>query len=482
MRLVGKLTAGMGLGICGVMAVHAWLRVEREARFIETDMAERHVQSGRAVALAVDAAWRLGGDAEVATLLARVSATPRAPAVTWHVAPDGAAPPAPSGGVVHDMVADGGDGRLVTTLPLSAAPHGHLTISESLTREKQYLRATVAGEVVTGFLLTAVCGAIALAVGAWLVGRPTRRLIAKANRIGGGDFGAPLVLPQRDEIGALAAALNSAAARLAEATRRAAGETAQRLAALEQLRHADRLATVGTLAAGVAHELGTPLTVVAEHGRMIARGGTDDPAARDSGRVIVEQAIRMTTIIRQLLAFARRQPPRTAAHDLSQLVDETLALLAPLAARRQVLLRRPTGAATPAADVDVAQMQQALTNLVVNGIQAMPHGGTVEVAVDRVDATPPLGERGDAGSFARITVRDEGSGIAVADRERIFEPFFTTKGVGDGTGLGLSVTYGIVREHGGWLAVDSEPGRGACFSIHLPIATTDTAAPTARSA
>ena len=153
MRLVGKLTAGMGLGICGVMAVHAWLRVEREARFIETDMAERHVQSGRAVALAVDAAWRLGGDAEVATLLARVSATPRAPAVTWHVAPDGAAPPAPSGGVVHDMVADGGDGRLVTTLPLSAAPHGHLTISESLTREKQYLRATVAGEVVTGFLL-----------------------------------------------------------------------------------------------------------------------------------------------------------------------------------------------------------------------------------------------------------------------------------------------------------------------------------------
>ena len=120
------------------------------------------------------------------------------------------------------------------------------------------------------------------------------------------------------------------------------------------------------------------------------------------------------------------------------------------------------------AEVDEGQIQQALTNLVVNGIQAMPRGGRLEITVRRERAVPPIDIGGPEAEFLRIAVRDEGDGIAPDNLRRLFEPFFTTKDVGEGTGLGLAVAYGIVREHDGWIGVESTPGAGSCFSIFLP--------------
>jgi signal transduction histidine kinase len=120
------------------------------------------------------------------------------------------------------------------------------------------------------------------------------------------------------------------------------------------------------------------------------------------------------------------------------------------------------------ANLDPSQLQQVVINLVVNGLHAMRHGGTLSLAVGRERVTPPPEHGGEAGDYLYARVRDDGTGIPAEVVPHIFEPFFTTKDVGDGTGLGLSVAYGIVQEHGGWIGVASEVGKGSCFTVYLP--------------
>ena len=144
-------------------------------------------------------------------------------------------------------------------------------------------------------------------------------------------------------------------------------------------------------------------------------------------------------------------------------------LLLPLAAKRGVSIRIDEPAASALLDVDGSQLQQALANLVVNGVQAMNGGGTVSVGIAHERTCPPQDDGAGVTPCLRVSVRDEGPGIARVDLEHVFEPFFTTKGIGEGTGLGLSVAREIVREHGGWIDVQTDVGRGSCFSIYLPI-------------
>jgi signal transduction histidine kinase len=254
---------------------------------------------------------------------------------------------------------------------------------------------------------------------------------------------------------------------LDDANRQLAVATDARIAALEQLRHADRLKTVGQLASGVAHELGTPLNVVSGRANMIARGMVEGDAVTDSARIIAEQAARIAAIIRQLLDFSRRRGPSLGPVDLRPIAARTIELLGTLARKRSVTLAVESPAAALSARVDPGQIQQVLTNLVVNGLQAMPEGGTLTIRLDRRHATPPADVGGPSGEFATVTVEDHGAGIAPENLPRVFEPFFTTKEVGEGTGLGLSVAYGIVREHGGWIDVQSVPGQRTRFTVFL---------------
>jgi len=179
----------------------------------------------------------------------------------------------------------------------------------------------------------------------------------------------------------------------------------------------------------------------------------------------------ITAIIRQLLDFSRRRGPSLGPGDLRPLAGRTVELLASLARKRGVVIAvdAPEGAVT--AQIDPGQIQQVLANLVVNGLQAMPSGGRLTLRLGRRYATPPSDVDGPAGEYATITVEDQGDGIVQEDLPRIFEPFFTTKDVGEGTGLGLSVAYGIVREHGGWIDVESTPGAGSRFTCFLRMAS-----------
>jgi signal transduction histidine kinase len=261
---------------------------------------------------------------------------------------------------------------------------------------------------------------------------------------------------EEDELAELALEMNAMSDRL--------------VATMGQLRHADRLAIVGTLASGVAHELGTPLNVVAARAEMVASGEATVEEARDYAGVIVGAADRMAVIIRRLLQFARRSGARKAPCDLAELVSESVELLRPLARKRSVDLTVGPAPADVVASVDSAQIQQVMSNLLVNAIQAMPKGGTIQIAIERGRGLPPADVGGEATDYLCLSVKDQGEGITPENLPHIFEPFFTTKDVGEGTGLGLAVTYGIIREHGGWITVESTRHQGTTFSVYLPVA------------
>jgi signal transduction histidine kinase len=183
--------------------------------------------------------------------------------------------------------------------------------------------------------------------------------------------------------------------------------------------------------------------------------------------VIVEQAGRMAGIIRGLLDFAHQGDAPKLVVDVRQVATETVALLQPLANRRGCTISLSARAPAVAA-VDVGQIRQVLTNLLMNAVQAMTEGGAIRVSVEVApDASPPPHVRPARGWIA-IHVRDEGPGIAPEILAHVFDPFFTTKDVGEGTGLGLSIAFGIVRDHGGWIDVKSRIGRGAELVVHLP--------------
>jgi signal transduction histidine kinase len=292
-------------------------------------------------------------------------------------------------------------------------------------------------------------------------------IIRQAQRIGTGDLTARLGLRTRDEMADLAREMDAMCDRLADAQSKIGAESMARITALEQLRHAERLTTVGKLASGMAHELGTPLNVVAMRAKMITSSDLSRSEVTAAAQVISEQTARMTMIMRQLLDFARRGTAKKASVDLELLVTTTLALLEPMARKSNVEITVRRGSEPHRIQGDVSQLQQVLTNLVINGIHASEGGGDLIVEIGREEATPPGNKAGGAGRYCSVSVRDDGVGIRNEDLARIFEPFFTTKQVGQGTGLGLSVAYGIVEDHGGWIDVDSEPGKGSRFTVFL---------------
>jgi signal transduction histidine kinase len=313
---------------------------------------------------------------------------------------------------------------------------------------------------------------ITFALVGWLVGRPLGRLAEFARRIGSGDLGARVAVGSGgEEMTTLGEEMNHMAERLAAARTAVEEADAERVAAMERLRHADRLRTVGQLASALAHELGTPLNVVSGHARLIEQEPGISADARESAREVLESSARMTRTLRDLLDFARRRGPQVAEHDLAELADRAARTLEPLTKRQGVRVV-VTRAEPVRATVDAQQVLQVLTNLVVNAAQAMPRGGSAQVIVEAVDATPPTGVHAPAGRYARIAVVDDGVGIAAEDLPRLFDPFFTRKEVGEGTGLGLSVVEGIVRDHRGWVAVTSEVGRGSRFEVYLPVTRT----------
>jgi signal transduction histidine kinase len=223
-----------------------------------------------------------------------------------------------------------------------------------------------------------------------------------------------------------------------------------------QLRHADRLATIGQLSAGVAHELNEPLGNILAFAQLARKQpGIPQQTAADLDK-IVATSLHAREIIKKLMLFARQMPPQKSRMNLNEVVAEALSFLESRCEKNGVTLERRLAPQLPELVADRSQLNQVLVNLAVNAIQAMPHGGVLKVSTQASDHQVVL------------IVEDTGIGMSAKVLKKIFMPFFTTKDIHEGTGLGLPVVHGIIVSHGGTIDVQSVPGRGSRFEVRLP--------------
>lgn len=226
----------------------------------------------------------------------------------------------------------------------------------------------------------------------------------------------------------------------------------------EQLRHADRLATIGQLAAGLAHELNEPLGSILGFAQLAGKNPKLPKEAEQDLEKIVTSSLQAREIIKKLLIFARQMPPSKTSVNLNQIVNDGLYLLDARLAKKEIELALLLAPSLPEITADPVQLHQVLVNLIVNAVQAMPNGG-------RLTIQTLAGE-----GRVSLIVEDTGIGMSEGVLQQIFVPFFSTKDVGEGTGLGLAVVHGIVKSHGGFIKVESAPERGSRFEVQLPVA------------
>jgi len=323
-------------------------------------------------------------------------------------------------------------------------------------------RAVPAGQIApsalspTWFAVLAIA-LVASAVASALLVRsataPIHRLTDAARRWAREELGHRVPVRGGEEFEDLGQALNQMAA----AMQRRVEMT--RLRADEHLAQAERLATVGRLAAGVAHEINNPLSGILLYSDLLLETTPSDDPRRETLAKIATQASRAREIVKGLLDFARENPPCVERLDLNRVVADVLALTERQADSLNVQVRTELGAVPLWVRGDAGQLQQVFVNIVMNALDAMSSGGTLTVRSG-------FAERA---GLCRVAFSDTGPGIPEADMARLFDPFFTTKEVGKGVGLGLAISYGIVQQHGGEIEVQSAAGVGSTFRVLLPV-------------
>lgn len=324
------------------------------------------------------------------------------------------------------------------------------------------------------FSLVFALGTVAvIAVGYVLsqnIARPILQLRSMAQAVAAGDLTQASGLTRSDEIGDLAEAFDSMTARLhsrTEEAKRLYEETVQRnqqlaemydrlQSAQQQLVQSEKLAAVGQLAAGIVHDVKNPLGVIKGMAEELMYDVGDQPQVKQGLTIIRDNANRANLIVTDLLKFARQSTPTMKQRDLRETIDGCLRLTDYLIRKGKVDAHSKLPDHPVWATYDAQQIEQVLINLIQNSVQAMPEGGELTLVLTEAD-----GE-------AVIEVEDSGAGIEPEYISRIFEPFFTTKPEGQGTGMGLAVSYGIVSRHGGQIDVESEVGQGTTFEIRLP--------------
>jgi two-component system, NtrC family, sensor kinase len=239
------------------------------------------------------------------------------------------------------------------------------------------------------------------------------------------------------------------------------------LVVMDGLRSAERFALLRRLTSHIAHELGTPLNVIQMRAQMMESGEFEGPLLKKNANIIAERAAHMTKILRDVLEFARSHVVEPELVELRELAKTAAALQAVTAERRGVRVELDPSSEPAEVAGDPAKFLQVMMNLLLNGVQATREGGTVHIAT-RLVRRSHLEFGGPEAEFGVIEVRDTGPGIPKELTEQIFKPFFTTRDPGEGAGLGLCLVQGIAKDHGGWIDVESEIGKGSRFTVYLP--------------
>jgi signal transduction histidine kinase len=288
-----------------------------------------------------------------------------------------------------------------------------------------------------------------------VMGRRIEAFSQTMRRVEAGDLNAKISEESRDELGRLGRSFNTMVERLADAKTRLESRHA------EEIRRAEHLASLGKMAAGIAHEINNPLAGMQNCVQTLFKGGRDEAQRLQYLSMLREGLGRIGRIMAQLLDFGREAKPQLGRTDVSGVIGRCLSLLEHEMAGRKISHALAVDSDLPILAADPHQLEQVFLNILMNAVDSMPEGGHLAVSAGL--------SHGRENPFVEVKIADTGMGISAENLSRIFDPFFTTKEVGKGTGLGLSVSYGIVRAHGGFIDVQSQIGRGSSFTVALPV-------------
>ena len=334
---------------------------------------------------------------------------------------------------------------------------GDLIVAAQIPKAAAFLSAKqlFSNLIVTSFIILLAAATISL-IWSYRITRPLVSLTRAAQNIGRGEFEIQLKPTSRDEIGSLTQSVNQMAHELGE--REKALEEAQ--AALIQ---SEKMSAFGQLSAGIAHEVKNPLAGILGYTQLSLKKMEDDPAIYKNLKIIEQETRRCNSIIENLMKFARQDKPELKPLAINDVIEDSLVLVDHQMGISQVQLEKNLADDLPSVKGDANQLIQVLMNLMINAQQAMDGKmGTIAIT----SGSPNAG-------VVEVRIADTGPGMPEETSKRIFEPFFTTKASGKGTGLGLAVTYGIIKDHGGNIRVESDLGDGATFIITLPVTSSD---------
>jgi two-component system NtrC family sensor kinase len=321
--------------------------------------------------------------------------------------------------------------------------------------EQKYL--DIKQRTIMAFLAIALIGALVAMGVAYFIARtismPIKKLVSASQEIAHGNLDARVEITSNDELGELADAFNMMASALKERDERL------KEYARKKMMESERLALIGQLAAGVAHELNNPLQGIVAYSHLLLEKMPCDNSSTDSVKKIVTQANRCRDIIRGLLDFSRQRKPDKTLCNVNSVLEECVSLVEIQASFHNIQIIKAFKEDLPMAVIDPAQIERVFMNMLINAAEAMAGSGLMTLAT-RFDPVKKCIE---------VEFTDTGHGISEQDLENIFDPFFTTKEVGHGTGLGLAISYGIVKEHKGTILVESEVGEGTTFIVRLPV-------------
>jgi len=298
--------------------------------------------------------------------------------------------------------------------------------------------------------------------------RPLRVMVEATDKIARGDLDHRVEINLRDEIGQLASSFNRMADNLAMANdnltqwgqmleKRVEERTHELREMQDSLIRSEKLASLGKMAAGVAHEINNPLTSILINTYLILEKCPQDDACRENLTMIADETTRCAQVVKGLLDFARQTPSQAIHTDINGIIDRTVQILEKQASLKNITIIRNLDRSLPLIDIDKSKIQQVFSNLIINACEAMPRGGSLTIT----SRTDPSGYN------IEVLFADTGIGIPKENLQKLFDPFFTTKSFG--TGLGLAVSYGIIQQRGGTIDVESEVGQGSVFKVQLPI-------------
>ena len=296
---------------------------------------------------------------------------------------------------------------------------------------------------------------------------PLKKMVFATNQIAQGDLNQKVKIDFQDEIGQLAQSFNQMTENLKKANeklmqwgktleKRVEERTKELREMQDSLIQSEKMASLGKMSAGVAHEINNPLTSILINTHLMLEKTEKNHLFQEYLSLIADETIRCTNIVKGLLEFSRQNPPRKVFTDINEIIKRTLQLLEHQAAFQNIRVIKKLDESLPQIKVDKDKIKQVFWNLMINAAEAMPHGGTLTL----------FSQLSGDKKYVEVVFTDTGAGIPQEYLNKLFDPFFTTKG--GGTGLGLAVSYGIIEQHQGKIEVKSEPGKGSVFTISLP--------------